>query len=145
MSNPKKRILVVDDEPPVTRGIRRILEDTGEFEVREENRSTHALIAAREFLPNLILLDVKMGVVDGGELASKFRENSKFRDVPIVFLTALVTREEAIKSHPGGERFLAKPVKVEDLIACLHEELIKHAPHPVETKPPEDSTPHFAY
>jgi len=73
-NNLKKRILVVDDDPKITRQIRFNLELTGEFQVQEENRATHALIAARGFLPDLILLDVIMPGIEGGDLASEIRE-----------------------------------------------------------------------
>jgi CheY-like chemotaxis protein len=127
MKSDKYRILVVDDEATITRLIRLSLEQTGEFEVREESRAAHAVVAALEFHPDLILLDVLMPAVDGGYLASQFQDMQKFRDIPIVFLTAAVTRQE-VSSHGGyigGLPFLAKPVDVPELISCLHKHLDK--------------------
>jgi DNA-binding response OmpR family regulator len=114
--------------------------------VREENRGTHALIAARAFLPDLILLDVMMPDIDGGELAAEIRAIPRFREVPIVFLTAAVTRKE-ISEHGciGGERFLAKPLDPVDLLNCLREELQRPSNHSVEKKAGEDTSPHLAY
>jgi CheY-like chemotaxis protein len=124
----KKRILVVDDEPKITRWLRINLEQTGEYDVREENQGSNAVTAALEFRPDLILLDVLMPGVDGGELASQFQASPKFRNVPIIFLTAAVTRQE-VNSHGGyvgGLPFLAKPVDFPELIGCLHTQLEKH-------------------
>jgi DNA-binding response OmpR family regulator len=147
MSTARKHILVVDDEPQITRQIRLNLELGGEYVVREENEAGHALAAAVESHTDLVLLDVMMPGRDGGELASQFRANSKFRNIPIVFLTAAVTAEE-VKKHGGyigGERFLAKPVDPAELSQCLREELEKHAPHPVPRRAEDDSSPHLAY
>ncbi len=125
MNSPKKRIMVIDDEPSLTRLIRLNLQQTGEFEVLEENRPDHALAAARDFRPDLILLDVVMPGLDGGDLASQFMASPHFAKVPIIFLTAAVTREE-VTSHGGyvgGQPFLAKPVDMPELVGCLHQHL----------------------
>ena len=130
MNSPKQHIMIVDDEPSVTRLVRLTLEHTGEYEVREENHPDHALAAAREFRPDLILLDVLMPGLDGGQLASQFKASPHFAKVPIVFLTAAVTHAE-VTSHGGlvgGERFLAKPVDIPELVECLHEILGKGGP-----------------
>jgi DNA-binding response OmpR family regulator len=136
MNHPKKRILVVDDEAKITRWLRINLEQTGDYEVREENRASHALAAALEFQPDLILLDVLMPAVDGGELASQFQASTRFRDVPIVFLTAAVTREEvnSRRGTIGGLHFLAKPVDMPELIDCLQQQLRQRTP-PATTEP----------
>ncbi len=138
MNQIKKRILVVDDEPKITRLIRLNLEQTGEYEVREENRASHAFASAREFLPDLILMDVLMPGVDGGELAGEFQQSPRFREVPILFLTAAVTREE-VSSHGGyigGLPMLAKPVDIPELIGCIHRQLEKHAAHAAAANDP---------
>ena len=62
----KKRILVVDDLASDTRLLKRFLEGTNKYSVREENDAIAALSAAEEFKPHLILLDILMPDMDGG-------------------------------------------------------------------------------
>ena len=90
----KKRILAVDDQARNTRLVKLYLEQTNRYVVREENNARLALSAAEEFLPHLILLDVMMPGMDGGELAACFKASPKLKAVPIVFLTAVVTKQE---------------------------------------------------
>src|SRR5437870_6210970 len=108
----KKRILVVDDQAQNTHLLKLYLEGTNDYVVREENDSQAALSAAEEFEPHLILLDVMMPGVDGGELAARFQASTKLKTVPTVFVTSAVTREEvkAGGGLVGGLPFLAKPV-----------------------------------
>ena len=122
----KKKILVVDDEPALTRSIKRTLELSGDrYEVRTENAGAAALDAARQFMPDLVLLDVMMPDLDGTEVAEQLRADAQLKQTPIVFLTAIVTKEETSPtgSEIGGNVFLAKPVKREDLIACIEKQL----------------------
>ena len=117
----KQRILIVDDEVPFTRMVKLNLEKTGEFEVRAENRATYAVTAAREFKPDLIILDVIMPGMDGGDVQNKLKRDRSLRHTPIIFLTATVSKREAGEGglNSGGELFLAKPVSVENLVACI--------------------------
>jgi DNA-binding response OmpR family regulator len=121
----KKRILIIDDEASFTRMVRLNLEKTGKFEVREENRAGHAVAVARDFHPDLILLDVIMPTMDGGDLAATFRKDRHLKNVPIIFLTATVSQREAGSGglSSGGSLFLAKPVSVDILIARIEEHL----------------------
>ena len=125
MNNAKKRILVVDDEPTITRLLKLNLEQTGDYEVATENISQAALAAAEEFQPDLFLLDVLMPGLDGGNLASQLQTSPKLKGVPIVFLTAAVTREEVRARHGlvGGLPFLAKPVNLHEVLGCLERHL----------------------
>jgi two-component system, OmpR family, response regulator len=125
METEKKRILVVDDEPSITRLLKLNLEQTNDYVVRMENDSEKALAAAAEFHPDLILLDVMMPGLDGGELASRFQANPKLKTVPIVFLTAAATKSEvyARGGKVGGLPFLAKPVELSAVVACLKQHL----------------------
>ncbi len=125
MPNLKKRILVVDDEESLTRLLKVCLENTEAFVVRAENEARRAMEAAREFHPDLILLDVMMPDVDGSVLASQFKEHPHFKHVPIVFLTALATPAEVHDRHGliGGLPFLAKPVNIPEVIHCLNQQL----------------------
>jgi two-component system, OmpR family, response regulator len=121
METEKKRILVVDDQVSDTRVVKLLLESTNDYVVREENDPEAAIAAAEKFHPDLILLDVMMPVIDGGELASSFRANPKLEAVPIVFLTAAVTKREveAGGGMVGGAPFLAKPIVLTEMVACL--------------------------
>jgi DNA-binding response OmpR family regulator len=123
----KKRILIIDDEVSFARMVKINLEKTGGFEVRVENRAAAALPAAREFRPDLVLLDVIMPSMDGGDVAKQIKRDRALRGTPIVFLTATVSKREAGEGglNSGGELFLAKPVSVEALIACINEHVRK--------------------
>ena len=123
----KARILIVDDEVAFTRMVKLNLEKAGEFEVRIENRATGALAAARNFRPDLILLDVIMPSMDGGDVQNQIKRDRTLRDTPIIFLTATVSKREAGEGgmNSGGELFLAKPVTVENLVACINERIRK--------------------
>jgi CheY-like chemotaxis protein len=125
MKTKKKRILVVDDQARDTRLMKLYLERTNDYMVREENNARAALSAAEEFQPHLILLDVMMPGMDGGELAACFQANPKLNAVPIVFLTAAVTKGEvkAGGGQVGGHSFLAKPVVLTEVLACLKHHL----------------------
>ena len=120
----KKKILVVDDETSITRLLKLNLESSGNYDVREENEGTRALAAAQEFKPNLVLLDVMMPDADGGDVAAAIREDAQLKDVPIIFLTAAVRKEEleARGGMIGGYRYIAKPLNVKGVI----EEIEKH-------------------
>lgn len=126
----KKRILMIDDEVSFARMVKLNLEKTGQFEVRTENKPTYALAAAREFKPDLILLDVIMPSMDGGDVSNQFKRDRQLKDVPIVFLTATVSRRESGDAglNSGGDLFLAKPVSVEALIQCINDRLAAAAP-----------------
>jgi DNA-binding response OmpR family regulator len=122
---PKKRILVVDDDASITRLLKLNLEQTNEYEVRSENSGVAALCAVEAFLPDLMLLDVMMPGMDGGQLASRFEGIRKLSCVPIVFLTAAVTKQEVAMrgGKIGGLAFLAKPVDLAEVMKCLRHHL----------------------
>jgi len=113
----KKRILLVDDEASFTRLMKLNLETNAEYEVHIENDGSKAVATARSFRPDLILLDVIMPDTDGGQVASELRADPKLKDVPVVFLTAVVSKNEVVEHGDmiGGRQFLAKPVTVADV------------------------------
>lgn len=121
----KKRILVVDDEPSVTLFLQFMFENTGAYEVKAENVSTKALAVARRFQPDLILLDVNMPGLDGGQLASRLAETPGLNNVPLVFMTGSVTREEVERRQGliGGLPFVAKPLHAGEIFDCVNARL----------------------
>ena len=118
----KKRLLIVDDESGFTRLLKLTLEKTGNYTVREENDGTNAWLVARDFKPDLIFLDIVMPKIDGGDVAQQIRSDPMLARVPIIFLTAIISKKETA-SEIGGFPFLAKPVSLEAITNCLAEHL----------------------
>lgn len=121
----RKRILIVDDEPSVTRGLKLNLEATERYEVRTENDPALALDAAREFHPHVILLDVLMPRLDGCDISAQIHSDPELKETPVVYLTALAHNENT-GGHAvvaGSTVYLAKPVDTEALIQCFEQTL----------------------
>lgn len=114
----------MDDESGFTRLLKLTLEKTGNYKVREINDGTLALAAAREFKPDLMLLDIVMPKIDGGGVAQQIKADPALQGTRIVFLTAIVSQKEAVKGGTiGGFPFLAKPVSLDNLRKCIEENL----------------------
>ena len=125
MTSKKKRILVVDNLESDTRLLKMQLEQSADFEVREENDPNAAVLTAEQFKPDLILLDLVMPAMDGRQLAACLQGSPKLKDVPIIFLTARITKEEvdAVGGRIGDFPFLAKPIVVAELISSIRRHL----------------------
>lgn len=125
----KTRILIIDDEPGFTRLVKLNLEESGPYEVHTENSSLQGFRAAKEFNPDLIFLDIIMPEKDGGDVAHQIRGHPELKNIPIIFLSAVVSRKEAYGTTfmSGGEIFLAKPTTIEALQKCIQEN-VKAAP-----------------
>ena len=120
----RRRILIVDNDRDSTHLVKTLLERTGRHLVLEENDATKAHQSARNFRPELILLDIVMPETDGGEVAAQLQADPELQRTPIIFLTALVTKAEAkaglrLQGHP----FLAKPINLSELISGIAENL----------------------
>ncbi|MEQ1862486.1 MAG: response regulator [Chthoniobacteraceae bacterium] len=117
----KTRILIVDDNWPIAKLIGSRLEATGYYEVRVENMPAGAFRAAAEFQPRLFLLDVEMPGMSGIELAAKLAKEPGFTDTPVIFLTSLVSSEEAGARElvSRGKRYLSKTASVAVTHACI--------------------------
>jgi CheY-like chemotaxis protein len=123
----KPCILIIDNNRDLTHSAKLALERTGRYFVCEENDASKAHQTAQGLKPDLILLDIAPET-DGGEVAARNQSDPALHRIPIVFLTALVTKAEGksglrIQGHP----FLAKPINLPDLIEGIEENLPAHA------------------
>ncbi|NJL68042.1 MAG: response regulator [Richelia sp. CSU_2_1] len=116
-------ILVVDDTPDNLRLLIRILQKHG-YKVRPVTNGFSALQAIESSRPDLILLDIMMPQLDGYELCKQLKAQPQFREIPIIFLTAL---EEAINKAKafeiGGADYITKPFQVKEVLARVGNQL----------------------
>ena len=121
----KKRILLIDDEAGFTRMLKLNLEQTGRFEVRAVNWPEDALRVGQEFQPDLVLLDVLMPRMVGGDVAAQFRADPVLKAARIIFFTAAV-RKSIMEEHGGvvaGDPIIAKPASFEEVLAAIEKYL----------------------
>ena len=109
---------MVDDERGYAEGVVKEYLEKHDYDVRVETEGARCLAAAKEFRPDLILLDVMMRDRAGPQVASEVRADEALKGVPIIFVTATAT----VKTGPGlfggelgGFPCIAKPVKLDKL------------------------------
>lgn len=118
----KKKILLVDDEKDFCFFVKGNLENTGEFDVFATTSGKEGIKWVRGEKPDLILLDINMPEMSGGEMAQILFAGHDTKEIPIVFLTALVTKDEvgnASMSNIGGHNYIAKPISTKELVAAI--------------------------
>src|SRR6266545_3722030 len=115
MSDPAARILVVDDEQNIAELVSMALRYAG-LNARSAGSGRDALAAFAKFRPQVAILDVMLGDLDGFEVARRVRASGD--EVPIIFLTARDTTEDKIRGLTlGGDDYVTKPFSVEELVA----------------------------
>jgi CheY-like chemotaxis protein len=114
-----KKILVVDDDKVFIKLAENDLTEEG-FAVITAQNGKEAISLAKTENPDLILLDINMPGISGGEVGNILNNDPQTRNIPIIFLTALLTKgeEEKRKNIIHGHYFMAKPY---DLKALLKE------------------------
>lgn len=135
--NSTKRILLVDDEASFTRLTSLMLEQSGKYEVRAVNRAAEILPALNSFSPDLVVMDVIMPDASGIDIARRMKANPAQRGIPIIFLTASISKEDPARWDSGVEGIsfkieddlllqnpvLTKPVGSKELMAKIDEVL----------------------
>ncbi|MEN3362076.1 MAG: two-component system, OmpR family, response regulator [Mycobacteriales bacterium] len=126
----RRRVLVVDDEENVAHLVASALRFDG-FEAITADSGSSALAAVAEHTPDLVVLDIMLGDLDGMEVLRRLRNGGS--DVPVVFLTARDAGEHRISGlRAGADDYVVKPFSVEELLARVHAVLRRTAP-PVRT------------
>src|SRR5580704_10993547 len=118
--NERRRILVVDDEPQITRVLRTSLSSQG-YDIRVANDGETALEIMKDWTPDLVVTDLSMPNMDGLELCRRLRVTSK---VPIIVLS--VRGEERTKVQAldaGADDYVTKPFGIEELLARVRASL----------------------
>lgn len=116
------RVLVVDDDVGVTKLLERALCHHA-YSVRIAHDPEAVLATAREFHPDLIILDIMMPAKNGGAVAEDIRAQSDMLDIPIIFLSGTLDEAEASRASEGSsnEIYVQKPVEIPQLLAKIEE------------------------
>ncbi|HET9452311.1 MAG TPA: response regulator [Aggregicoccus sp.] len=112
-------VLVVDDEFDILEAVKGILELEG-YRVLGASNGAQALSAMQQTLPDLVLADLMMPVMDGLELLKTMGADERLSQVPVVLMSALKPRVE--QREYGWRAFLQKPFDLDALLAQVHEQ-----------------------
>jgi CheY-like chemotaxis protein len=117
-----KTIIAVDDEPDIRVLVCCCLESNGDFEVLEARNGEEAITLAISHRPALIVMDVRMPRMDGLEACRRLKANPATASIPVVFLSAWHSEEQAAL-QAGGMAFLLKPFDPAELIAMVRKHI----------------------
>lgn len=124
---PVANILVVDDLPDNLRLLSRMLSEHG-YQVRPVLNGAQALTAVQAQLPDLILLDIMMPVMNGLEVCERLKADPNTRDIPVLFISALSDTENKVAAFiAGGVDYVTKPFQVEEVLARVRTHLTLRA------------------
>lgn len=115
-------ILVIDDNALVLRNMKVLLDD--KYSVAVAASATQAYMAMEKRKPNLILLDYDMPEINGRDLYIKFKEDEKYKDIPIVFLTSAAEADivqSLLSLRPAG--YILKPVNSKNMMSVIEDVL----------------------
>jgi len=113
----KEKILIVDDTPSIADFIKSVLQDNGFIGLLAFD-GNEAVISANTNRPDLILLDIIMPDIDGYSICSLLKTNTKTKDIPVIFMSALTSSFDKIKAFKSGAvDYITKPIQSEELLA----------------------------
>jgi CheY-like chemotaxis protein len=121
----KPKILIIDDDQRLAELLQFTLTKAQLYETLLETRPRRAVDTVRAFMPDLILLDVEMPGLNGGEVAKALAADPALRWIPVLFVTSLLSKTETGSRpfHRGDQRFLAKLVEPNALVGAVEEML----------------------
>lgn len=123
MNKQNGRIVIVDDTPANLHLLANLLEER-QYEIRAFPSAKLALMAMKNFIPELILLDITMPKMNGYEMCEHLKQNEQWRDIPVIFISALNEIFDKVKAFDvGGVDYLTKPVQAEEVLARVETHL----------------------
>jgi DNA-binding response OmpR family regulator len=117
-----KRILAVDDDSDILDVIRIILEEEG-YEVFTLANAKYVFEEVKQSHPDLILLDVMLGGLDGRDICRALKEHISFRYIPVVMISASHNLDTLLLSPGAPDNFLAKPFDIDHLVEMVKAQL----------------------
>lgn len=117
------QILIVDDNPRNVQILGKILSEQG-YKIFIATNGFQAIKAVEKKIPDLILLDINMPEMDGFETCVQIKEQQRFAEIPIIFLTARNEPDDVLKAFSiGGADYITKPFNTPELLARVNQQL----------------------
>ncbi len=113
-----KTILVADDEPEQVATLQTLLTGRG-YKVVTASNGEQALEKAVAFQPDLIILDIMMPKMDGTEVAMLLKHDVRTKDIPVFFVTAVISEEDQVRVSGNPNPIFAKPVRLQELLTAI--------------------------
>jgi two-component system alkaline phosphatase synthesis response regulator PhoP len=129
----KQRILLVDDEPSIVKMVGKRLEVEG-FEVLVAMDGQEALTKARGEAPDLIVLDLMLPKLNGYEVCTMLKQDTRFQHIPIVLFTAKAQeKDEQLGMECGANAYVRKPFRAQELLEKIRALIAAAKPQSKET------------
>ncbi len=120
----EKKILIVDDDPVTLKMLEKILLSVG-YWVAKATNGKEALYIADDFVPDIIILDIVMPVMDGTVTIERLKKNPRTKEIPVIFLSSLITKKDEMGKYAKSKGYLAKPIDREKLLKEIDKHLEK--------------------
>ena len=117
-----KTILIVDDDANVLKILERILIAAG-YSVLKAQNGKDGISVAKDRKPDLVLLDITMPDMSGDYACEILSADPNTQDIPVGFVTGLVTKKEAGRKNTGRYFYVAKPIDAQELLQKIKENL----------------------
>jgi two-component system, sensor histidine kinase and response regulator len=118
-----KKILVIEDDESIRRSVGMMLRISG-FEAFYAENGSIGLQMATQSMPDVIICDIAMPVMDGYSFIQELRKNPATTKIPVIFLTAKASEEDQAKGKAlGANAYLTKPIWPADLMKMVQEQL----------------------
>ncbi|WP_238381762.1 response regulator [Mucilaginibacter pedocola] len=116
------RILAVDDDSDILEVLQFILEDSG-YEVDTLSDGHYLLDTIEKNAPDLILLDIMLGNMDGRELCKEVKKKAETHDIPVILISASHNISGTLSQDGAPDDFIAKPFDINNLLSKIKNQL----------------------
>jgi len=121
----KQKILVIEDDNILLNNVGEILREEN-YEVKLEQNGKLGIKTAKSWNPDLIICDISMPVMDGYKVLSEILKSNQTKNIPFIFLTAKVGKDDIRKGMQlGADDYIFKPFTIDDLLTSVKIRLLK--------------------
>ena len=118
-----RRILVVDDDKDILEIIEYVLQDSG-YKVDTLTDGHFLFDKVRAFKPDLVILDIMLGNMDGRELCRNIKTNLETHNIPVIMISASHALADINSPNGKPDAFISKPFDIDALLSCVHQQIV---------------------